>query len=120
MVELRAKELERASRSDPSVLDGEELLALMACEDWTVRMHVCRMLSRVSWSPADYKAVREFALTQVQDKNTFVRAWALNALVAFAVNDDTIRRRVLSMIEDALANGPPSIKAQARLGLQRL
>lgn len=83
-------------------------------------MHVCRMLSRVAWSAADYPAARDFALAQVMDKNTFVRAWALDALASFAVNDAVIRPAVLAMIDEALASGRPSIRVRAREGLRRL
>jgi HEAT repeat protein len=120
MIEERAKELERASRTDPSVLNREELLALMGDGPWSARMHVCRMLPRLGWPADEYKLIRAFLFEQVADSNTFVRAWALDALASFACTDPSIRSKVLKMIEEALSAGPPSIRVRAREGLRRL
>jgi hypothetical protein len=120
MIEQRTKELELASRSDASILDRREILGLMTSEAWTVRMLVCRMLARVAWPPSEYKLVRDFALEQVRDKNTFVRAWALDALASFAVFDESLREGVLDLINETLASGPPSMRVRAREGLRRI
>jgi hypothetical protein len=116
----RARDLERLSRKDRSELDPTELLAMLGCEDWTVRMHLCRMLSRVEWSAEQYPEVLQFVLRQVKDKNTFVRAWALDALGWLAATDKSIRLEVYQLLEDAISSGPPSIKVRARESLKRL
>ena len=118
--EERAKELERASRDDPSTLDKNELSALIGEGSWTLRMHVCRMLPRVNWASQEYPIIREFLLRQSEDRNTFVRAWALDSLASFAVADESIRPHVLGLIDEALANGPSSVRVRARESLQRL
>ncbi len=119
--ELRARDLERASRSDPSVLDKQELLALMVADDaWSVRMHLCRMLPKLTWTGEEYAEIREFVFRQAEDDNTFVRAWALDALASFACTDKSIRPKVLEMIERALSTEPPSVRVRAREGLRRI
>ncbi|HTQ12197.1 MAG TPA: hypothetical protein VMI31_19190 [Fimbriimonadaceae bacterium] len=118
--ELRARDLERASREDPSVLERGELLGLMADETWSVRMHLCRMFPRVAWPPEEYREVRDYAFEQASFKNAFVRAWALNCLAAFARRDEEIRPRVLEMIEHAMENEPPSVRVCARKALKTL
>ncbi len=120
MIALRAKELERSSRTDPTVLDRKELLAMFDCEDWSVRMHVCRMLSRVPWPPDEYPEALEFALSQARDDNAFIRAWALDALASFAMRDDSIRPTVFEMLDAAMSTGPASVRVRAREGLKRL
>lgn len=120
MIEQRAKELERASRNDTSILEREELLGLMAAEEWTVRMHLCRMISRVRWPAEELGEVQHFLFKQAADENTFVRAWALDALASLACLDESIRSRVIGMIEEALESGPPSIRVRAREGSKRL
>lgn len=117
--ELRARDLERASRSDPSLLDPNELLWLMKDRVWSVRMHVARMLPRVAWSSGDYEAVLDFLFEQASDDNTFVRAWAVDSLAVLAVDDDAIRPRVLALLDLALA-GKPALRVRAREGLRRL
>ncbi|HWA82439.1 MAG TPA: hypothetical protein VG820_03330 [Fimbriimonadaceae bacterium] len=118
--ELRARDLERASRSDPSVLNREEMLGLMVDDIWSVRMHLCRMLPRVEWPPEQYEQVRDYAFEQSRCDNAFVRAWALDALASFACRDATIREAVLQMISKALELGPASVRVRAREGLRRL
>jgi hypothetical protein len=120
VIALRAKELERRSRTDPSVLDRKELLVMLECEDWTVRMHLCRMFSRVEWTAEEYSEVLQFAQQQVKCDNTFVRAWALDALASFAVTDESIRDEVYKLLDEAISSGPPSIKVRARESLKRL
>lgn len=120
MIALRAKDLERTSRKDPSVLDTKELLAMLDCSDWSVRMHVCRMLSRVEWNPEEYAEVLQFAQEQVKEDNTFVRAWALDALASFAVNDASIRDDVYRLLDVAISTGTAAIRVRAREGLKRL
>ncbi len=120
MVAARAKELERRSRTDPSVLQSEELLALLEVEDWSVRMHLCRMATRVRWARDVYAEVLAFVIEQAETDNTFVRAWALDALATFAVEDETIRPQALELIQTALASGRPSLRVRAREGLRRL
>ncbi|HVT13671.1 MAG TPA: hypothetical protein VHE55_15510 [Fimbriimonadaceae bacterium] len=118
--ELRARDLERESRANPSVLTCEELLGLMVDETWSVRMHVCRMLPRVEWTPDQYPQVRDYAFEQSSNENAFVRAWALDALASFVCRDESIRERVLAMISKALESGPASVRVRAREGLKRL
>jgi hypothetical protein len=120
MIADRAKELERGSREGGLQLDKSELLSMLDCDEWTVRMHLCRMLSRVEWSPSEYAEVLEFAQRQADDKNTFIRAWALDALAWFAVTDQTIRPAVYQRLEAALGSGAASVKVRAREGLRRL
>ncbi|MFI5386652.1 MAG: HEAT repeat domain-containing protein [Fimbriimonadales bacterium] len=118
--ELRARDLERASRTDPSMLDRQELLGLMVDETWSVRMHLCRMLARMKWPADEYRQILEFLFAQAVDKNAFVRAWALDALASFARTDEAIRPMVLEMISLALESGPPSVRVRAREGLRRM
>ena len=120
MIALRAKELERASRTDPSVLDPKELLAMLDCEDWSVRMHVCRMIGRVSWTAEEYLEVRDFAFREAESDNTFVRAWALDALAWLAISDVSVRAAICAMLESAIGAGPASVRVRAREGLKRL
>jgi len=120
MIDERARDLERASRNDASVLDRSELFSMMDCDIWSVRMHLCRMLPRVSWPPEQYEEVRDFVSRQAVDRNTFIRAWALDALASFACTDESIRPQVLEMIERALSSEPPSVRVRAREGLKRM
>jgi len=120
MIDERVRDLERQSRIDPSILDRAELLSMMECDIWSVRMHLCRMFPRLEWPPEEYREIRDFVLRQAADKNTFVRAWALDALACFACFDESIRPRVLEMIERALSTEPPSVRVRAREGLKRI
>lgn len=120
MIALRAKELERRSRTDRSVLDRFELLSMIDCDDWSVQMHLCRMLSRVDWSGDEYLEVLRFARRMANGCNTFVRAWALDALGWFAVIDESIRPEVYEFLDTAIGTGPPSIRVRARESLRRL
>ncbi len=120
MAAQRAKELERASRLDPSILDPDELVAMMEFEDWTVRMHLCRMVPRVEWPEPVRPQVLAFAFKEAGSQNKFVRAWALDALSHLAVEDEAIQPEVLMMLQGAVESGLPSVKVRAGLGIQLL
>lgn len=120
MIVQRIKELEVGTRTDASSLDPEELLGYIGIEDWIVRLHLCRLVSRVAWSNKQLKIVEPFLFDQARCDNAFVRAWAVDALASVACTDATIRPQVLELIERALEEDRPSVRVRAREGLKRL
>jgi len=89
-------------------------------EDWTVRMHLCRMIPRVHWSPATYAEVLRFSFQEAHGTNKFVQAWALDALAQLAVHDESVFGEVFNLLREALESGPPSVRVRARIAYKRL
>jgi HEAT repeat protein len=112
--------MEMLSRSDPLSIDRAELLELVGDGPWVIRMLVLRMLGRLRWEGDEVQLVRAFVLAQLQDPNTFVRAWALDALACLAVGDETLVPVASEAIAEALTAGPASVRVRARYAASRL
>jgi hypothetical protein len=104
---------------DPQITDA--VLDMLKYEEpWVVRMHLARALPFVVDSEGHKPEVYRYLFDEAQGKNKFVRAWSLDALSLFAVQDESIRERVLGLLDEALTNGSAAIKVRARRGLNRL
>ena len=115
--------LERMSRTRPEVAElakTEILIAMDPTLNWLVRMNVCRLLPLVDWRESEYERILSFLFEEVGRNEGFVAAWALDALVRFAAQDESIRPRVMFLLDEALATGSPAVRARARKALKGL
>jgi len=119
-VDLDLKQIELASRTDPSVIDRGQILDLIGDGPWVVRMLLLRMIARVEWVGSEREAVRSFVVSQMSDSNTFVRAWSLDAAASLASGDEELTLVTNRAIAEALGGGPPSIRVRARAAASRL
>jgi hypothetical protein len=115
--------LERLTRTQPHLAEQAhaEILAIANSEEqWLARMNVCRMCPLVAWLPDEYELILEFLFAEVARNEGFVAAWALNALAQFAATDESIKPRVMYLLEEAEATGSPALRARARKAAKAL
>ena len=118
--EVRARsiaELERLTRTSPELAEAahREILQLAdGTEFWLIRMNVCRMSPLVEWTPEEYERILAFLFAEVERNEGFVTAWALDALARLAAKDESIRSRVLYLLEEVEATGSPAVRARSR------
>lgn len=103
----------------PSIQD--RLLGLMSPDEfWSIRMDVARLAPKGRWSDEEYKRVLDFLFREAEGEFPFVKAWALDSLSQLAVKDETIRPRVVYLLEEGIEAGRASVRARCRQALKRL
>src|SRR5262245_42709121 len=83
-------------------------------ERWEVRLQVVRALPLFSWTPAERRRVIAILRESAGDPQTFVRAWALDSLSMFAIDDASIRPDVRRHLRAFDASGSKALAARAR------
>jgi len=83
-------------------------------ERWEVRLQVMRALPLFSWTRAERRRVLAILLENASYPQTFVRAWALDSLSMFAVDDPSLRPDVRRHLRAFDASGSRALAARAR------
>jgi len=93
-------------------------------ERWEIRLQIVRALPLLTWTPSERRRVLTILRENVRYPQTFVRAWALDSLSTFAVDDASIRPEVRRHLRAFDASGSKALAARARhirarLGIRR-
>ncbi len=85
-----------------------------------VRWHMAQVLPRLRLKPGKKKAVANILYSYLDDKSKIVVTFALQALADLAVEEKSLKPRVIGLLEEFIQTGSPAIKSRARKLLQRL
>lgn len=93
----------------------ETIYALLPqLEHWETKLHLLQSISALP-IPAVQKAnVETFLRECLADKNKFVRAWAYNGFYHLALQHEEYEHEVRQLLEQAMQNEAPSVKARVR------
>jgi HEAT repeat protein len=89
-------------------------------EQQEVRWHVAQMLPRLKLDADEQARIVEILLTYLNDQSRIVKVAALAALAEFARRDARLRDSVTALLNEAVAEGSPAVKARARMLLADL
>jgi hypothetical protein len=124
IVRMRAADVvEKVSALHPECLQPykEDLLQRVATIDQQeVRWHVAQMLPRLDLSAGERARAVDILVGYMEDKSRIVRTFAMQALAEFALDDERLRSRVVSILRESTASGSPAMVSRGRKLLDRL
>ena len=85
-----------------------------------VRWHMAQILPRLDLKPGQRDSVVETLFSYLADNSKIVVTFSLQALSDFAVEDNKLRARVVTVLEKKLATGSPAVKSRSRKLLAKL
>jgi hypothetical protein len=124
-----------ASRSEPGLPEGAtwvlkrwleqghsfdrrlsgRLAALLDRElPWAAALHVLQSLPRIDLTPKRWRDLEPALEAHRRSPRAIVRAWAFNGLALLAGREPRLRRRVRALLDAALVDEAPSVKARIR------
>lgn len=104
-----------------TLLDKEEALAYLDPDArWDLRLAAVRSLPHFSLTDLERQEALAFLWEQAEGANKFVRAWALDSLSHFALDDAQVRHRLMPLLTEAVAGTSAAVRARARESLRRL
>ena len=89
-------------------------------DKWEVRLQVVRALPWLHWTPSEKKRVIEILCRDIEHKQKFVRAWALDSLAELAQGDVRLLGLVSSALESFEGSGSKALATRAKHIRRRL
>ena len=89
-------------------------------DKWEVRLQVVRALPLFEWKGRDRRRAIEILLRDIEHPQTFVRAWALDGLAAFAEKDESLRPIVRRHLRGFERSASKALQARAKAVRLRL
>jgi hypothetical protein len=88
--------------------------ALANMRDGFGRLHICQAAEHLTVPVEHTDAFADFYRSSAKSDNTFLRAWAPHGLFHLASRHRTHMREAQDMLEQALSDPAPSVRARAR------
>ena len=85
-----------------------------------VRWHAAQMLPRLEWSAEEQSSIVGILLGYLDDESRIVKTFAMQALADFAERDESLRPRVVELLEELVETGSPAMKSRGRKLLAKL
>jgi HEAT repeat protein len=118
LVTQRALDLmEKLGRDNPGRIQPHKNIfigPLAESDKWEIRLQIVRALPLFRWTPAQTRRVEEILIANVSYPQTFVRAWALDALATLAERRPTLRPVVRRHLREFEASSSKALQARAR------
>lgn len=118
LVSMRALDLlEKLAHEHPEWIQPHRALFLGALADserWELRLQIVRVLPLLRWNAKERRRAIQILLRDVEHRQKFVSAWALDSLASFAEKDAALMptvRRGLRLFE---ASGSKALATRAR------
>jgi hypothetical protein len=124
VVRMRAADaLEKISSNYPELLQPHKktILRLAArIEQQEVRWHIAQMISRLQLTPGEMHAIADILFSYLDDKSNIVVTFSLQALADLAIEDNSLKARVLKVLEKLTQTGSPAVKNRGKKLLSKL
>ena len=124
VVRMRAADsVEKISKTHPHYLQPYKDLLInqvAAVDQQEVRWHVAQLLPRLSLNLRERETVVEILFGYLQDKSNIVKTFSLQSLADFAQEDDSLRRKVVAVIEEMVQEGSPAVINRGKKLLAKL
>jgi hypothetical protein len=91
-----------------------------AVDQQEVRWHVAQILPRLSLNRRERETAVEILFGYLQDKSKIVKTFSLQALADFAEEDDSLRLRVVEVLEEMVQSGSPAVINRGKKLLAKL
>lgn len=124
LVRLRALDLlEKLAHAHPAWIEPHKRIFVGPIADsdqWEIRLQVVRALPLFRWSGRDAKRVEAILVANLSWPQTFVRAWALDALATFAMRRQRLAPIVRRYTTEFARSPSKALRARARAVAARL
>lgn len=124
LIRMRAADaLEIASAHRPERLQPFKMLLLgpaARVPQQEVRWHVALMLPRLALEPAERETAVAILLSYLDDRSRIVKVNAMQGLAELALQDPTLRPRVIPLLRELTRDGSPAMRKRGQKLLQRL
>lgn len=118
LVSMRAIDLlEKVAHERPDRIQPFKKLFIGPLADsdkWEVRLQIVRALPLLKWTRRERARAVQILRRDIDHPQKFVRAWALDSLATFALDDAALRPIVLNALEDFERSGSKALEARAR------
>jgi len=123
-VQIGATWLLKKYLEESNNLKRSEVLVLFDTMDflkeWQSQLHFLQMLPYIKLNVIDDQNLYQFLNGVIQSPNKFVRAWAYNGLFLLSQTYTAYQDEIYTVLDDALINEAPSVKARIRNILKEL
>jgi hypothetical protein len=85
-----------------------------------VRWHVAQMLPRLHMSPDERDVASSILFRYLEDDSSIVRTFSMQGLADLAMQDASLRKRVIPVLEFLTTTGSPAMRSRGRKLLARL
>jgi len=89
-------------------------------DKWEIRLQIVRTLPLLAWRARERARAIQILRRDVEHRQKFVRAWALDGLAAFARHDAALLPEVLEQLASFERSGSKALAARARQIRRRL
>ena len=124
LVRMRAADaLEKISSDHPQYLKPfkKNIIRLAAqTEQQEVRWHIAQMITRIHLTPKEKNTMTGILFDYLHDKSNIVITFSLQALAEFAIEDRTLRSRVIKVLEKLTQTGSPAVRNRGEKLLAKL
>jgi hypothetical protein len=124
VVRMRAADaVEKISVIHPQYLQPYKdklIKRISSIDQQEVRWHVAQLLPRLALSGPERKTVVNILFGYLNDKSKIVKTFSLQALSDFAQQDDSLRPRVVEVLEDMIQTGSAAVKSRGKKLLSEL
>ncbi|HEU4937956.1 MAG TPA: hypothetical protein VFT39_15970 [Vicinamibacterales bacterium] len=118
LVSMRALDLlEKIAHEQPKLVHRHKRLFLgphAESDKWEIRLQIVRALPLLQLTARERKRAIEILRRNVAYPQTFVRAWALDSLAAFAESDRRLMRMVKPLVAQFERSESKALQARAR------
>src|SRR5205823_6549016 len=108
---------EKITRRCPELLapHKKELLGLMAeTGEPEMRWHLAVLVPRLPLSAKERQLATSLLTGYLQDRSSIVKTFALQGLADLAQSDNSIRLKIIEILQQANRSGTPAMKARSR------
>jgi hypothetical protein len=118
LVSMRALDLlEKIAHEAPELVQPFKqvfLGPLAESDKWEIRLQIVRAMPLLRWTLAERKRALDILRCNVDFPQTFVRAWALDSLATFAMDDARLMRFVKRCVSEFERSESKALQARAR------
>ncbi len=124
LVRMRAADaIEKISADQPEFLQPFKKPVLRLAgksHQQEVRWHMAQIIPRLQLTPKEKALAADILFDYLADKSKIVVTFSLQALSEFAVEDQKLRPRVVTVLKEFTAKGSPAIKNRGQKLLEKL
>ncbi|HZP87179.1 MAG TPA: HEAT repeat domain-containing protein [Burkholderiales bacterium] len=124
LVVMRAMDLlEKLAHEQPDWIQPYRALfigPLAQHESWEIRLQIARALPLLKWTAKEREKVVSILTEYANDRQTFVKAWAVDSLAKFAEGDAALLASVEQLLEELERSESRALESRARLIRKRL
>ncbi len=87
---------------------------------WETRLHLLQLLPDLKLQGEEVAAAETFVRRNLNDPNTFVRAWALYGLAVLVLHDPSLKEEAVRLNQHVFETEKGAVKVRARKALELL